>query len=62
MPVVQVWLVEGHDEATRAAVVAQLTEVTVRVLGVEPVRVRVLLYELPAANWGVGGRSKAQSR
>ncbi|HEY2717203.1 MAG TPA: tautomerase family protein [Solirubrobacterales bacterium] len=58
-PLVQVTMVEGRDEATRAELIRELTAAAAaRVLGSPRERVRVLLYEVPAADWGVGGETK----
>jgi 4-oxalocrotonate tautomerase len=61
MPLIQVTIVEGRDVAAKRALIAELTGAAVRTLGVEPERVRVLLTEIPAAHWAVGGVSKAES-
>ncbi len=58
-PVVQIALVEGRDPATRAALIAAVTSAVTDTLAVEPERVRVLLHEVAAENWGVAGRPKA---
>jgi 4-oxalocrotonate tautomerase len=59
MPLVQISLLEGRDEATRAALIGEVTEAVARTTGVARNRVRVILYEVPAAAWGVGGQTKA---
>ena len=55
MPLVQISLVEGRDAGRKRALVAAVTNAVVETLGVAPHQVRVLLYELPAGNWAVGG-------
>ena len=55
MPVVQISLVQGRDAWHKRALVGAVTEAVVQTLGVAPQQVRVLLYELPADHWGVGG-------
>jgi 4-oxalocrotonate tautomerase len=58
MPVVQIAMVEGRSAADRRALIASVTDAVTRTLALEPERVRVLITELPAANWGVAGRTK----
>lgn len=59
MPILDISLIEGRTPAQKAALIRELTDVVERVLGVPRESVRVLLRELPAENWGVGGVSKA---
>jgi 4-oxalocrotonate tautomerase len=58
MPLLQVSLVEGRAPALKERLIAELTETTVAVLGVPAGSVRVILNEVPAMHWGVGGISK----
>jgi 4-oxalocrotonate tautomerase len=58
MPIVHVALIEGRPGALKEQLIAELTETIVRVLGAPRETVRVLINELPAAHWGVGGVSK----
>ncbi len=58
MPLVQISIVEGRSAAERRALIASVTDAVTDTLGVAAERVRVLVSELPAANWGVGGRTK----
>jgi len=58
-PVVHISLVEGREPATRAALIAAVTSAVTDTLAVEPERVRVLLHEVAAENWGVAGRPQA---
>jgi 4-oxalocrotonate tautomerase len=58
MPLVQVSLVEGRPADLKGRLIAELTEAVVRVLDAPPETVRVILYEVPGAHWGVGGKPK----
>jgi 4-oxalocrotonate tautomerase len=60
MPIVQVTLVEGRDEETRAALIRELTDAVERTTGSPRDRVRVILHQVPAADWGVGGAVKQE--
>jgi len=59
MPIIRIELLEGRTPAIKADLIAQVTDATVRTLGVDPEQVRVLLYELPPQHWAVGGQTKA---
>jgi 4-oxalocrotonate tautomerase len=59
-PIVQVTLVEGRDEETRAALIRELTDAVERTTGSPRERVRVILHQVPAADWGVGGVTKQE--
>ncbi len=59
MPIIDVTLLEGRSPQVKAALIRQLTEAAHQALGAPRESIRVLLRELPAENWGVGGESKA---
>ncbi len=58
MPIVQISLLEGRDAQVKRALLREVTEAVVRTTGVPPASVRVVLQEVPAAHWAVGGVSK----
>ena len=62
MPIIDVTLLEGRPPAVRAELIRELTDAAERVLGVPRDTIRVLLRELPAENWGVGGRPKSETK
>lgn len=59
MPIIDVTLLEGRPAERKAALIRELTDAAERVLGVPRESIRVLLRELPAQHWGVGGQAKA---
>lgn len=61
MPLVQVTILEGRDAETKRALLHELTEAVVRATGAPRASVRVLLHELPAAHWAVGGVPKEET-
>ena len=61
MPLVQVTILEGRDAETKRALLHELTEAVVRATGSPRASVRVLLHELPAAHWAVGGVPKEET-
>ena len=58
MPLVQVMLIEGRSAEVKRELIAELTDAVVRVPGAPIDSVRVILNEVPAPHWGVGGRPK----
>jgi 4-oxalocrotonate tautomerase len=58
MPLVQVSLIEGRPADLKARLIAELTDAVVRVLGAPAESVRVILYDVPTTQWGVGGVPK----
>jgi len=60
VPIVQVSLLEGRPPEVKRALLRELTDAVVRTTGVPPASVRVLLHEVPAADWAVGGVPKEE--
>jgi 4-oxalocrotonate tautomerase len=59
MPLVQVTLIEGRSIDAKMALIAGLTDAIIDALGAPRTAVRVILHEVPAAHWGVGGVAKS---
>lgn len=59
MPIMHVFLVEGRRPEVKEAFIAAVTEAAVRTIGVKPESVRVMITDMPKANFGIGGRSVA---
>nr|WP_078041914.1 4-oxalocrotonate tautomerase [Burkholderia cenocepacia] len=59
MPLIQVMLIDGRTTAEKTALIAGLTDAAVTALGAPRESVRVILQEVPAAHWGVGGVPKS---
>ncbi|SIO61024.1 tautomerase family protein [Paraburkholderia phenazinium] len=59
MPTLEVYLAAGHSEASKATLIAELTQATVDAIDAPAEAVRVLLSELPATHFGIGGKSAA---
>ena len=55
MPIIEVHLLAGRSAAVRDELAGRLTRAAVEVLGVPPPSVRVLMHEVPANDWYVGG-------
>lgn len=62
MPLIQVTMIEGRPPAAKTALIASLTDATVSALGAPRESIRVILQEVPAAHWGVGGVPKSATQ
>ncbi len=58
MPLVQITLIEGRPADRKEALIGAATDAVVASLDAPRESVRVVLYEVPAGHWGVGGSSK----
>lgn len=59
MPLIQATIIEGRTLEQKKMFYEKVTAVAVESLGVKAAQVRVVISEVPAANWAVGGISKA---
>ena len=59
MPIVRIELLQGRTPVIKNELIIRVTDAVVTVLGVDPERVRVLLFEVPPEHWAVGGQTKA---
>ena len=55
MPFIQVTMLEGRTVEQKHELMKRLTEATAEVLGGDPQRIRVALYEVDADEWAIGG-------
>lgn len=60
MPILQVQLLSGRPRRVKVELAERLTRVVVETLGSDPSAVRVLLHEVAAEDWFVGGRPLAR--
>ncbi|OGP96330.1 MAG: hypothetical protein A2157_14000 [Deltaproteobacteria bacterium RBG_16_47_11] len=60
MPFVQISMVQGRTPEKKEELIKKVTDAVADTLGVHKDRVRILIYDLPKDNIGVGGvpRSK----
>lgn len=61
MPIVRIALIQGRDAEVKRDLIRRVTEAVVASTGADPATVRVLLEEVPAEHWGVGGKPKSES-
>lgn len=57
MPFLQVTIVEGRPAEKKEALIAALTETVNEVLDAPYENIRVSINEIPAAHWGIAGKS-----
>jgi len=55
MPIVNIEILEGRPASKKRALIQQVTDAVVQSLEVAPASVRVLVHEVPAELWAVGG-------
>lgn len=58
MPLIQVTLIEGRSAEAKTALIRGLTDAAVDAIAAPRESIRVILQEVPAAHWGVGGVPK----
>ncbi len=55
MPIIDITLLEGRDDATRRRLLREVTATVQSVLAAPPESIRVLLREVPRSHYAVGG-------
>ncbi len=61
MPLVQVTMIEGRSQEKKDALIREVTDAVARTSDAPREAIRVILYEVPAGQWGVAGVSKANT-
>ncbi|MET0049077.1 MAG: 2-hydroxymuconate tautomerase family protein [Sedimenticola sp.] len=59
MPLIQATIIQGRAPEQKSAFIELVTTAAVKTLNVKPEQVRVIINEVPAEHWGIGGVSKA---
>ena len=62
MPFITVQIIEGRSVEQKHALIKEISEAAIRVLGADPDNVRIVINEVTADDWGVGGVPVAISR
>ncbi len=57
MPLAHIYLIEGRGEEAKRAVIDKVTQALHEALGAPKENVRVVIQDIPKANWGIGGKS-----
>ena len=58
MPIIDISMLEGRSDETKAEIIKEITDAFCRVTGNAPDSVKVLLRDVPHANWGAAGMPK----
>lgn len=61
MPIIEVTLVEGRDDALKKELVTELTDATVRAVKCPKETVRIIIREIPPEHFAAGGVRKSES-
>ena len=56
MPFAQIHLLEGRSDEQKRAVIEKVTQALCEAVGAPPENVRICIYDIPKANWGIAGR------
>ncbi|MES9878726.1 MAG: 2-hydroxymuconate tautomerase [Candidatus Sedimenticola sp. 1PA] len=59
MPLIQASIIQGRTPEQKNAFLERVTAAAVETLNAKPETVRVIINEVPAEHWGIGGVSKA---
>jgi 4-oxalocrotonate tautomerase len=57
MPIATLQILQGREPQLKEALICAVTAAIVDVLKVRQDSVRVILHEIPAEHWGIGGSS-----
>lgn len=57
MPFAQIYLLEGRTEEQKRAVIEKVTDALCEAIDVRRDTVRVMVLEVPKAQWGIGGKT-----
>lgn len=57
MPLAHIYLIEGRSEEAKQAVIDKVTQALHEAVGAPKENVRVVIQDIPKANWGIGGKS-----
>jgi len=56
MPLVEISLWPGRDDATKARLISEVTDAVARSTGASAEVVEVIIREVPKTDWGAGGK------
>ena len=62
MPIIQAFLLEGRDEATKANFISAVTDAAVNTLKAPRESIRIIITEMPGEHFGIAGETVAAKR
>ncbi|HAU93665.1 MAG: 4-oxalocrotonate tautomerase [Pseudomonadota bacterium] len=62
MPIAHLEILEGRTAEQRAKLISEVTDAISRSIDAPKERVRVIITEIPKANWGIGGVPASEVR
>ena len=57
MPFAQIYLLEGRTEEQKRAVIEKVTDALCEAIDAKRDTVRVMVLDVPKAQWGIGGKT-----
>ena len=60
MPLAIIHILEGRDDAKKAALIARVTDAISESLDAPRENVRVIVQEVPKSQWGIAGKTAKQ--
>jgi 4-oxalocrotonate tautomerase len=60
MPIAQLYIAEGRNEAQKKQLIEKVTQAFVDVMGTAPDSVWITLQDVPKNQWGIGGKTLAE--
>ena len=60
MPIAQLYIAEGRNEAQKKQLIEKVTQAFVDALGTAPDSVWITIQDVPKAQWGIGGKTLAE--
>ena len=60
MPLAQLYIAAGRDDAKKKVLIEKVTQAFVDALGVKPDSVWITLHNVPKTAWGIGGKTLAE--
>ncbi|CCQ72616.1 2-hydroxymuconate tautomerase [Magnetospira sp. QH-2] len=62
MPFAEITIIEGRSVEKKTALIEKVTDAIVEALDAPKETVRICIREVPADNWGIGGKPYGQVR
>ena len=60
MPLAQLYIAAGRDDAKKKVLIEKVTQAFVDALGVKPDSVWITVHDVAKTQWGIGGKTLAE--